>query len=195
MAGLLGKKQDLQGDGGHEIRAVKAALRAGHVPLSLRPGTPRGASRRLHCHRHLLPLPENAGLQRIAPHGIRCLRPACRELRHQDGNPSRHHHQRQHRALHPADQGPGLFLRLGPLRLHLHPGLLPLDPVDFPSIVQEGPCLRGRDSHQLVSQLPHGPCQRGGEGGPLRPLRHRRHQKDHPPVDSENHRLCRASAG
>ena len=62
-------------------------LRPGHVPLPLGRGAARRALRGLHRHRHHHPLEADAGLERAAPDGLGRLRPARRELRHQDRRP------------------------------------------------------------------------------------------------------------
>ena len=50
------------------------------------------------------------GYNVLFPHRLRRLRPAHRELRHQEPHPSRHRHPRQHRQLHPPAEDAGLRL-------------------------------------------------------------------------------------
>ena len=103
-------------------------------------------------------------------------------------------HRGEHRTLHQADQELRLLLRLGPGHLHLRARVLPVDPVDLPEAVGEGPRLRGRGADQLVPLLPHRPRQRGGEGRAMRPVRDAGDAQGHPPVDTEDHRVRRAAA-
>ena len=61
-----------------------------------------------HCRNYVptdavIALQAHAGVQRPPSHGLGRLRPAGRELRHQDGRPPAHHHRAQHRQLPPAD--------------------------------------------------------------------------------------------
>ena len=64
-------------------------LRARHVPLPQRGRPARRPSRRLHGHRHRLPLSADAGPQRDAPDGLGRLRPARRAACQADRHPSR----------------------------------------------------------------------------------------------------------
>ena len=98
------------------------------------------------------------------------------------------------RFTHP-DQVPGLLLRLGPAHLLLRAGVLPLDAVDLPAPLGEGARLRGGGAHQLVPLVPHRARQRGGEGRPLRPLRHAGDAAQPAPVDPAHHRLRRTAPG
>ncbi len=194
VAGLLGKAQDLPGDRGPRGAPGPAGVRAGHVSLPLLRRAARGAPGRLHGHGHLLPLPAHERLPGAAPHGLRLLRAAGGELRHQDRHPPAGLHGGQHRALPHPDQGAGLLLRLGPGDLHPRPALLQVDAVDLPEVLGAGPGLRGGGAHQLLPLLQDRPGQRGGQGRGLRALRHPGGAQGHAPVADAHHQLRGAPA-
>ena len=81
-------------------------LRPRLLPVPVRRRAQRRSLPQLRPHRRGLALQAHAGVQRAAPHGLGRLRPAGRELRHQDGRPPAGDHRAQHRQLPPAD-GPG----------------------------------------------------------------------------------------
>ena len=168
MAGPLGKGRLLPC---RYRRPQAQVLCSGGVPLSLRPGPARGPRPALHRHGRGGPEAPDGGLQRPLPHGLRRLRPAHRELRHQEPHPPRQGHPRQHRQLHQAAEDAGLFLRLGPRRGHHRPRLLQVDPVDLPPAVQEGPGLQDLHARELVHLLQVRAGQRGSGQRRLRALR------------------------
>ena len=112
------------------------SLRARHVPLPQWGWTPRRASGRLHGHRHRMPLSEDAGRKRHAPHGLGRLRTARRATRQADRHPSPHDHGEEYRQLSPATEDARLLLRLAARAVDDRYGLPPLDAVHLPGAVQ-----------------------------------------------------------
>ena len=180
----------------HQLRPGPAqVLRPGHVPLPFGRRASRRPLRGLHRHRHHHALEAHAGLERPAPDGLGRLRPARRELRHQDRGPPPRHHRAGGRQLPPPDRLGGVRLRLGAGGQHDRPRLLQVDAVDLPAPVRQGPGLRGHGPHQLVPLLQDGPGQRGGDPGPLRALRDAGRPQGHAPVAPAHHPLRRPPAG
>ena len=109
------------------------ALRPRHVPLSERGRAARRPSRGLHRDRYPLPIQADAGIQRPAPDGLGCLRPARRAIRRREQRPPADHDPAEHRQLPPADQVARVLLRLGPRDRYDRSRLLQVDPVDLPA--------------------------------------------------------------
>jgi len=172
VAGVLGRARDVRAGESRRrgLRRQAQAVRPGHVPLPLGRRAARGASRRLHRHRHRLPIQEDEGLQRPPSDGVRCVRPAgravCRRARRA---PARDHggQHRQHRA---PDQDVRLQLRLVPTAGHDGRGILPLDAVDIPEAVRQ--LVRsGRERRQAHRGPRHQAQQRPVHGHPDRSAR------------------------
>ena len=89
---------------GTQAGATAQVLHPRHVPLPVRRGAARRASRGLHRHGHSGPLPPRARLQCPAPDWLGRLRPARRAIRHQDRPASAQDHRAEHRDLQAPDQ-------------------------------------------------------------------------------------------
>ena len=135
MAGPLGKSPELPGlesrrhdPGQPSLRAASSAGRATggsgvaaaevlhprHVPLPERRGAACGTSRRIHRHRHPLPLQARARLQCAAPDGLGCVWPSGRAVRHPHGPASARDHGGERRQLQAPDPVARVQLRLDP---------------------------------------------------------------------------------
>ena len=164
-------------------------LRARHVPLPVGRRAARRPLRGLHRDRHHRALEADAGLERAAPDGLGRLRPAGRELRHQDRHPPAHHHRSRRsptsagRSTRSASPTTGSARSTPPI-----PTYVQVDAVDLPAAVRAGPGLRGRRPDQLVPVVQDRPGQRGGQPGAVRALRHAGRAQGHAPVDAADHR-------
>ena len=112
-------------------------LRAGHVPVSERPGSARGAPGRLHGHRYRRPLQADERLQRAASHWLGCLWSAGRAARDQNGHGPRFDDREEYRQHATPNQVARLQLRLGPRDRHDRSGVLQVDAVDLPEALQQ----------------------------------------------------------
>ena len=166
-------------------------LRPGGVPLSFGRRAARGPPPQLHRPGRGGPPPPPVRVQCAVPHGLGRLRPAHRELRHEEPHPPGHCDQEECGPLPRAAQEPGLLLRLGPGGQHHRPRVLQVDPVDLPAAVQARPGLQERDERQLVHRLQVRPGQRGSGQRRLRAVRQRSGPPGQEPVDAQDHRLCR----
>ena len=77
---------------------------------------------------------------------------------------------------------------------HPHARVLPLDPVDLPAAVREGPRLPDRGAGPVVPEGRHRARQRAGRRRPLRALRHRGRAAQPRAVVLQDHRLRRPPA-
>ena len=71
------------------------------------------------------------GYNVLFPIGLRRLWPADGELRHQEQDPPRHRHGKEHRPFPRATEAHRLFLRLRPGDFHHRPQVLQVDAVDL----------------------------------------------------------------
>ncbi len=170
------------------------ALRARHVPVPLGRRPPRRPPRGLHRDRHPRALLADEGLRRPAPHGLGRLRPARRAARHPDWHSPRRHHQEEHRDLQAPAQEPRLLLRLVARDRHHRSRLRPLDAVDLPPALQEGPRLPGQGQRQLVPRPRHRARQRRGHRRQERARRSPGRARPAAPVDDADHCVCRPPA-
>ena len=99
-------------------------------------GSRVGSLPQLRAHRRRLALHAHARVQRPPPDGLGRLRPAGRELRHQDGRPPAGDDRAQHRQLPPPDGPDRPVLRLVARDHQLRARLLPLDAVVLPAHVR-----------------------------------------------------------
>jgi len=161
------------------------------VPVSFGRGSARGPPPQLYRAGRGEPQAPPERLQRALPDGLGCLRPAHRELRHEEPHPPGHRHQEERGSLPRAAQGSGLLLRLGPRDQHHRPRILQVDPVDLPAAVQARSGLQEGNERQLVHRLQVRAGQRGSRQRRVRALRQRGRPPREEPVDAEDHRLCR----
>ena len=169
-------------------------LRARLLPVPVRRRAQRRSLPQLRPHRHRLAPQAHAGVQRAAPHGLGRVRPAGRELRHQDGRPPAGDHRAQHRQLPPAD-GPGRpVVRLVARGDELLPRLLPLDPVVVPAAVRARAGVPGHRAAVVVPGRQDHPRQRAGARRQVLALRHRGDQEGSRAVVLPHHRLRPAAA-
>ena len=152
-----------------------------------------------HCRNYVptdvdLALQAHERLQRAAPDGLGRLRPAGRELRHQDGRAAARHHRTQHRHLPPAD-GPDLaLLRLEPRDRELQPRLLQVDAVVLPADVRARSGLPGHRPQWWCPVDKTILANEQVENGPLLALRQRGDQGRSRAVVLRYHRVCAAAA-
>ena len=135
------------------------------------------------------------GLQRPPPHGLGRLRPAGRELRHQDGRAPAGDDRAQHRQLPPPDGPHRPLVRLVARDHQLLPRLLPLDAVVLPAALRARSGLPRDRAAVVVPELQDHPRQRAGRAGQVLALRQRGHQEGPRAVVLPHHRLRAAPAG
>ena len=136
-------------------------VRRRDAPVSI--GRPaHGAHAQLHDRRRDHAHAAAQGNAGAAADGVRRLRPAGGERRHQGGRPPAHRHRAQHRLDPRADEPDGLGDRLGPRDLDGRPGVLPLDAVAVPALLREGPRLSQGGARQVVPERPDGARERAG---------------------------------
>ena len=191
MAEPLGAGQAVPGEG---RRPPPQVVRAHHVPLPLRRPPHRPLVR--HGPRgRPLPLPPDAGLQRPAPNGLRRLWPAGGERRHTPGHPPLPVDHEQHRKHAKAAELNGSRLRLGPGDNLRPAGVLPVEPVDIPPVLQGGAGLPRQRARQLVPLLPDRACQRAGGRRQVRAVRLARQPPRPGAVVLRHHQVRRGAPG
>ena len=170
VAGGLGRRAHVGGL--QRARRAPQGLRARDASLPVR-RAPHRPPEDLLAGRCGGALPPPQRLPRAASDGLRRLRAAGREPRDQDRSAPA----RLHRCLDPRVPAPAPALgrvdRLDARVRHPRAAHLPLDPVDLPAPVREGPRLPQGGRGQVVPQGRHRARQRAGDRGPLRALRHR----------------------
>ena len=128
------------------------------------------------------------------PDGLRRLRPAGREPRDQDRPaPARVHRGGDQGVPAPVPRV-GDLDRLGPRVRHTRALVLPLDPVDLPAPVREGPRVSQGRRGQLVPEGRDRAGERAGDRRPLRALRHAGRGAPARAVVLQHHRLRRPPA-
>ena len=190
VAGALGRAPRLRG----RRRSVAAqVLLPGDVRLSVWACARRPRSQ-LHHRRRDGAHQADAGLQRPAPVRVGRLRPAGRERRDQERDPSRGVHPRQHRPHEGPAPAAGHQLRVGTRAGDLRRRVLQVEPVALHSDVREGPGLPAEVVGQLVPGRPDGTGQRAGGGRRLLAVRHAGRDARSRAVVLPHHRLCRRAA-
>ena len=163
-------------------------------PYPVRRRSQRRSLPQLRAHRRRLALQAHARSQRPAPDGLGRLRPARRELRHQDGRAPAGHDRAQHRQLPPPDGPHRPLVRLVARDHELQPRLLPLDAVVLPAAVRARPRLSRHGPAVVVPELQDDPRQRAGGAGQVLALRQRRHEEGPRAVVPPHHRVRAAPA-
>ena len=134
---------------GRRRQPAREALRADDVPLPERRPA-HGPRRGVRAARRGGALLVAARLRGAEPDGLRLLRPARGERRDPQRRAPRHLHLRQHRQVDRVVQEVRRVLRLVAHLQHLRPGVLPLDAVAVPGVLQAGPGLPQEQPGQLV---------------------------------------------
>ena len=129
VAGALARVGHLRG---RQRRPAPALLHAVHVPVPERGGA-HGPRAQLHLRRPDRPPPHDERLRRAVAHGLRLVRPAGRERRHQDRRAPPAVHRRPHRAAAQSIMRHRRRSTTGAGRSEPRPRLHPLDPVDLPA--------------------------------------------------------------
>ena len=173
---------------------AREALRADDVPLPERRPA-HGSRRGVRAARRGGALLVAARLRGAEPDGLRLLRPARGERGDPPRRAPRHLHPRQHRQVDRVVPQVRRVLRLVAHVQHQRPGVLPLDAVAVPGVLQAGPGLPQEQPGQLVPQRPDRAGQRAGRRRRLRPLRRGGDQEGADPVVLQDHRLRPGAAG
>ena len=179
----------LQRRGRRDARLVRA--RDAAVPLGRAPHRP---PEELLGRRRRRPLPPAHGPAGAAPDGLRRLRPAGREPRHQDRRAPADLDREVDRGVPGGHAVVGHLDRLVARVRHPRAALLPLDAVDLPGAVRAWPGLPQGGGRQLVPQGRDRARQRAGHRRALRALRHRGRAAPARAVVLPHHRLRRPPA-
>ncbi len=186
MAGALARRGHLRR---RERRPPAPLLRPEHVPVPVGSGA-HGPRPQLHLRRPHRPLPDHAGLRRPLADGLRLLRPARRERRHQDGPPPAPLHRRAHRAAARVHLAHRRRVRLAPRGQEPRHQLHQVVAVDLPPLPRGGAGVPQGGAGQLGPGRPDGPRQRAGAGRRhRRAVRGRRREARPRAVVLQDHRL------
>ena len=191
LAIRLGRAPPLRG---RSRRPAPQILRAGDVPLSLRPH-PHGPRAQL-CHgRRARPLSARPGLQRAAPHGLGRLRHAGGERRDAHEGASAQMDLRQHRRDAYAAEVDGPVDRLDARVRHLRRRLLRPAAAAVPRLPRGRPGHPQAGARQLGPGRPDGSGQRAGDRRQGLALRRSGRAARPDAMVPAHHRLQRGPAG
>ena len=191
VAGALGSRRAVPHAGRRPAaEVVRAHDVAVHVGRS-----PRGTLVRDGAIGRERALQADARLQRALPDGLRCVRPACRERRHQERTPPVGVDVRERRTHARAVEVDGRDVRLEPRSDDGIAGLLQVDAVVVPAAAEARPGVQEEGGGLVVPEGSDRARERAGRRREVRALRQRRLEARPGAVVLPHHEVRRGAAG